>query len=596
MTTNSWLVRPRGPDHCRLRAAFLVLAFSASSLCAWQSPPANSAETDRLVAVAKVWATVKYFHPYLADRPIDWDKALIDALPGIRTAPDTAGYKSAVGSMLSVLQDPLTRVLSPGEDLKVPPEVTPQRTRIHYGLPPHTAGWHGFYSGAIERSPAPVSVMSLPLGSDLTASIRLSEPVAEGARPASLAKPDRDYSEDVFPSAELRVLSAFRLWGAVHYFFGYKDLMDEDWDAAFSRLLPKFVSARDALEYNLAVSELVKTLADSHAKVESGELKRYFGEAPVGLRIRLIDRKPVITAVLDEEAKGKGIHVGDLLTKLDGEAIAERVRRQASYISGSTQQGLGELVCQRVLNGAEGSSASLTVSSNDGTTKEIALKRSAGYRSSLVPQRTGEVVRILPGKIGYIDLDRLEEDGVTAAFDRLRDTAGIIFDLRGRSGPDVRSIASRLTSRSNATAVIVNGPVLLEPDAPHAGFDSYSASYFSSTVIPTSSLPKYKGKIVALIDERTADRAEMAALFLESASKTEFVGSPSAGVVGESTDLALPGGILVSFSGQDVRHANGGPLQRLGIQPNVSAPVTISGIREGRDEPLTKALEWFTNQ
>jgi C-terminal processing protease CtpA/Prc len=144
--------------------------------------------------------------------------------------------------------------------------------------------------------------------------------------------------------------------------------------------------------------------------------------------------------------------------------------------------------------------------------------------------------------------------------------------------------------------VIVNGPVLLEPDAPHTGSDSYSASYFSSTVVPSSDLPKYTGKVVALVDERTADNSELAALFLEAATKTEFVGSPSAGVVGESTDLALPGGILVSFSGQDVRHANGGPVQRLGIQPSVSAPPTLAAIREGRDEALEKALESFTNQ
>ena len=114
-------------------------------------------------------------------------------------------------------------------------------------------------------------------------------------------------------------------------------------------------------------------------------------------------------------------------------------------------------------------------------------------------------------------------------------------------------------------------------------------------VVPGSDFPKYKGKVVVLIDERTADRAEMAALFLEVAAKVEYVGSPSAGVVGESTDLALPGNILVSFSGQDVRHSNGGPLQRLGIQPNVSAPPTLAGIRAGRDEALEKALESFTN-
>jgi C-terminal processing protease CtpA/Prc len=581
---------------CNLRLALCFTIASALPLAAGQTASTDSPEIDRLVAVAKTWATVKYFHPYLANRPIDWDKALLEALPGIRSARDAAEYKSAVNAMLSALGDPLTRALSPGETVALPSDLSPQRARIHYGLRPHSQGWHGFYSGVIERSAGPVAVMSQPLGAELTASIRLSETTQTGTVFPLASQPDRDYAEDAFPSTELRLLGAFRLWGAVHYFYAYKDLMDEDWAAAFARLLPKFLAAKDALAYHLAVSELAKTLADTHATVESTEIKRYLGESPVGLRIRLIDRKPVVTDVLDEEAKAKGIHVGDLVTRVDGESLPDRVRRQASYISASTQQGLGTLVCARVLNGKDAAPATLSVGSPDGTTKEVTLMRNSSYLPALATQRTGAVVRLLPGKVGYLDMDRLEESGVAAAFDRLRDTTGLIVDLRGRFLPDVRPIASRLTSRSNATALLVNGPVLLEPDGPHAGSDSYSASYFSSTIIPTTNLPKYKGKIVALIDERTADRAEEAALFLEAATKVQFVGTPSAGVIGATTDLALPGGLVVSFSGQDVRHSNGGPLQRLGIQPNISVPPTVAAIREGRDEALTRALETFKEE
>src|SRR3954453_21593699 len=175
---NLSLVRRRATD--RGRSVFYAFLFVAQQLWAAQSGsvPANTPEADRLIAVGKTWSTVKYFHPYLADRPIDWDKALLDALPRVRTARDAAEYKAAVNAMLSVLGDPLTRVLSAGETVDLPSEATPQRTRIHYGLAPHTNGWRGFYSGVIERSATPVSVMSQPLGEQLTASIRLSEPIA----------------------------------------------------------------------------------------------------------------------------------------------------------------------------------------------------------------------------------------------------------------------------------------------------------------------------------------------------------------------------------------------------------------------------------
>ena len=78
--------------------------------------------------------------------------------------------------------------------------------------------------------------------------------------------------------------------------------MDEDWDEVFTSVLPKFIAAKDARDYNLTVAEMITHVADSHALVTSEELDRYFGKAPVGLRLRLIEKKPVVTEVLDENA------------------------------------------------------------------------------------------------------------------------------------------------------------------------------------------------------------------------------------------------------------------------------------------------------
>jgi hypothetical protein len=55
----------------------------------------------------------------------------------------------------------------------------------------------------------------------------------------------------------------------------------------------------------------------------------------------------------------------------------------------------------------------------------------------------------------------------------------------------------------------------------------------------------------------------------------------------------LPGGIYVGFSGHDVRHADGRQLQRLGIQPHIKVEPTISGIRNGQDEVLERAIQFL---
>jgi C-terminal processing protease CtpA/Prc len=53
----------------------------------------------------------------------------------------------------------------------------------------------------------------------------------------------------------------------------------------------------------------------------------------------------------------------------------------------------------------------------------------------------------------------------------------------------------------------------------------------------------------------------------------------------------VPGDIVIGFSGQAVKHADGRQLQRIGLIPDVDVRPTIAGIRAGRDEVLEKAIE-----
>ncbi len=79
----------------------------------------DAVRSERLVNLCKVWGTVRYLHPYLAYKDIDWDAALLDALPRVEAAKDEPAYRAALQGMLDRLGDPKTRVAR-----KVPP---PQR-------------------------------------------------------------------------------------------------------------------------------------------------------------------------------------------------------------------------------------------------------------------------------------------------------------------------------------------------------------------------------------------------------------------------------------------------------------------------------------
>jgi len=96
-----------------------------------------------------------------------------------------------------------------------------------------------------------------------------------------------------------------------------------------------------------------------------------------------------------------------------------------------------------------------------------------------------------------------------------------------------------------------------------------------------------------LIDERAISQSEHSGLFYEAANGTTLIGSQTAGANGDVTFFTLPGGIRVSFTGHDVRHADGRQLQRVGLKPDVEVAPTRAGVRAGKDEVLERAVKYL---
>jgi hypothetical protein len=68
---------------------------------------------------------------------------------------------------------------------------------------------------------------------------------------------------------------------------------------------------------------------------------------------------------------------------------------------------------------------------------------------------------------------------------------------------------------------------------------------------------------------------EHSGLILKAANGTKFEGSQTAGSNGDVTTLS--GGIVVRFTGHDIRHANGRRLRRVGPVRHRDTPDTQGG-------------------
>jgi len=752
-------------------AAVILVIFSSLLSAYAQQTAAESARIDRLVALAKLWAAVKYFHPYLAYRDIDWDKALVTAIPKVNAARDRAEYAAAVDGMLGELGDPITHVISvsaaaltasspsaerqpafrktadgvlvvsmtnysdfqdfvgtgeklealkkefpaataavfdlrpasppsdadrgmaaygisdsglPGALTTVPLEMPSERRRMHIGYPPQDGTTSGSYSsgfyveGRQGIKPAPgarnipvvfligpqadlpemalgfqasgrgaivaegsssddatVSTLVVNLPDGVQAQMRLGELVygdgtsgfapnvvvpasglkgdqnpalqaaIEFAKSGKFSSPsrsklaeraapllDKTYDDMAYPAPEYRVLGAFRIWAVIDYFFPYKEFMGEDWDETLRQFIPRVEGAKDALDYNLAVAEMVTHIHDSHGAVTSPVLRNYFGNASAPVRVRMIEGLPVITAFTNAQAaKDAGLEIGDVILKVDGEDASSRIAERLKYTAHSTPQAGMYVAAQRAIaRGPKDSTATITVRDIHDQVREIKVARKTEYMPKTAGDRTGDILRVLPGNIGYADLDRLPVSQVDEMFEKFKNCPAIIFDDRGYPQGTGWPIAPRLTDKTDVVAALFKRRDPMSPDLPNGELSSsQEVSTFLQRLPPTDKW-RYHGLTVMLVDERTISQAEHTGLFFEAANGTQFIGSPTEGANGDVTNFSVPGGIHVYFSGQGVWHADGRQLQRLGLQPTVEVRPTLAGIRAGKDEVLDKAI------
>lgn len=728
-------------------------------------PPADdTVRINRLAGLCKLWGAVKFFHPSLAYKDIDWDTPLVEAIPKVSAATSKEEYKSAIDAMLSTLNDPATRIVS-GNAMPAQgsgkPSATAQpyikwiddqtavivatdyvqfigaqdkaelfrkvfteaqkakaivldvrrdasaegnfaaaywfnlffnqsfplligesfpssstRYRYHSGYAPQAGSSSGGYFSALittdgayitargskegrkpmailvnagsselypllgglqsaglatviqegEASARNESNLPVQLGEGLTAFVRTSEminpdgslgfqpdvtvkasaessessPAIEAALKAvhenkvikreskaapqiGAARPDNPYREMEYPNKEYRLLALFRYWNIINYFNPYNPLLDKPWDAVLIEYIPKMEAAKDALEYHLAVAELVTNIHDTHGFISSPVLSKYFGTHVPPVEVKFVEGQTVITRVSDDALKeAPNIKAGDVILSVDGEETTKRRERIGRYVAVSTPQALLYRVNGRVLAGEQNSKVTIEIKDRDGKVSEITLTRSSFGN---LPEKT-PVYRVLPEGYGYFDLTRLTGQELDAAFNAVKDTPALILDMRGYPKGIFFMLGMRLASKQVTAARFERAEI----HATEAGENNRKR--FEQVIFP-SPQGRYAGKVVMLINEEAISQSEHTCLFVEAATDVTFIGTPTNGANGDVTSIRLPGGITTNFTGHDVRHGDGRQLQRVGIQPHIKAEPTIRGIREGRDEVLESAIEFL---
>ena len=125
----------------RLLALITTAALSLACLHAQ-----TSGSSDRVASAGRLWAAIKYFHPWLAYRDVNWTAAWASAYPDIKAARNGEEYKKAINEMLAALGDPLTKVATESSPTTADGgHITSrwERDSILVVTVPHSSDWAG---------------------------------------------------------------------------------------------------------------------------------------------------------------------------------------------------------------------------------------------------------------------------------------------------------------------------------------------------------------------------------------------------------------------------------------------------------------------
>jgi C-terminal processing protease CtpA/Prc len=403
------------------------------------------------------------------------------------------------------------------------------------------------------------------------------------------------YGAAALPDDAHRVLAAFRIWGTIAYAWPYRDRMQDDWDAALTAALNDLRSVGSPVEYDLALRKMYAHTHDSHGYIGDAAATAAYGGSPA-FRARDVEGRLTIVRVDPTIAQREGFAVGDVIERIDGATPAALRSRWLPYVVASTPQSAADQLtfgrAPGLLSGPVGTATALTLRSADGRVRIVRATRHPLMGALFL--RTRPITDVLPGGIGYIDLARLTVAEVEPALRRLASTRAVVLDLRGYPEMTYASLAAHFASvpvRAALTRTPVRRDPIPAPGADRASGVEYVDETRAAYTVVNPQAPRYARPVVVVIDVSAISRSEHAALYMRAAAKARFVGEPSVGADGEATSMRVPGAVMLNFSGQEVLHPDGTPLQRVGIIPDVPVSPTLAGIRAGDDELLAAAVQ-----
>lgn len=517
----------------------------------------------KLAALCELWGFLKYHHPALTEKKINWDNVLIKYIPIVINTNNTQlsleKFIEEVGEILCAKNEGVVLPLAK-----------------HYWI-------------------TDSSIISPLIQKKLSILNKCDNEKNDYIKYTQTRNPNFS-NEDCFmsltlPNMEMRLLGLFRFWNIINYFYPYKNLIIENWGDLLLRFIPIFIASTNEATYNRAIIQLGTSINDAHAMASSDYIDNMNSKIYVGgFLLSIIDgelvvRQPLIDGIALEVQKG------DIIKSINGIPIKILKDSLAKIVPASNISSQNRNICYfleqspQLINSLE-----IERLGNKVTLPKVNYHPVKSLKELLKKQRfyAHTEVDTIQDSIVYIDAARITNQEFDDLLDKLKSNIvikKIILDLRCYPSLDMYAICSRLAPVNN----IIPFAKFTYPDIYHP---SYMRELNTPYHIQGGDNSIYPNKTVrVLVNEQTQSFAEFFTMALQSIPNIKVIGSQTAGADGNVSEVCFPGNITLLYSGVGVFYPDMKPTQQVGVRIDVIQNPTIKGIQQGRDEILECAIK-----
>ena len=534
--------------------------------------------SNNLYLLGKVWGFLKYYHPEIASGKYDWDNELMDFLPRYIKITSIKERNDSLESWIHKF----------GE---IPVCATCNDSVLAKAKLKPDFAW--FTNSNF--SPSLIKLLKHVRDNRIQTDQYYNKFMSADGVSFVTFQHEPGSSKTVFPNDPNGILSVFRFWNAIEYWYPYKYNLPVAWDTVLKQFIEKMLTHQDNRQYTLLIEELISSIHDGHGFYRSTVTEQIDGKYYMPFTIQVVEDKILITSILNDSlAALSNVQVGDVLTSIENTTLQDFKKEYALIVPASNEGDFLKKLSYRLTRSSHDKSQ-LTLERNN----KILKTESHNYIPKPFPAVNLSPTYFSFGKdssfcmigkdIGYINVGNFNRKDSLELGVMVAKVSKLIIDNRQNQDE----------SKGTGGGEII-GSFIMPADNQFVRFSTPEPSYpgvfrlTEPTNMGTQFKENYfKGDIVILIDENTMSVGEFLTMAYQKATKAITLGTTTAGADGNVTYLTLPGGIFTQFTGLGVYYPDGEETQRVGIKPTIEVKKTINGYRKNIDEQLNGAVDYL---